>query len=282
MMGLKYIQMSKINFSEKTVIVTGASSGIGLALAQEFAKLGANVVLAARSEDKLAQIIKEIEGAGGVAMGICCDVTNFEQCQSMVFRCVERFGGVDILINNAGLSMRALFDDVEIDVLRKLMDVNFWGAVNCTKCALPYIQQNKGSIVGISSIAGLHGLPARTGYSASKYALQGFLDTLRVENLYRGVHVMVAIPGFTESNVRLSALTADGSAQGESPRNEGKMMTAQQVANLVIRGVWKKKREVLMDFEGWGTKILKFFMPKRVDKIFFNVMSKEPNSPLRK
>lgn len=268
-----------MNFNNKTVIVTGASSGIGLAMAKVFAEYGANVVLAARSGDKLGEIANQI---GDKALAVQCDVSDEKQCQNLVNETVRVFGGVDILINNAGLSMRALFDDVDLSVMHKLMDVNFWGCVNCTKYALPYIQKANGSIVGISSVAGFHGLPARAGYSASKYAMHGFLETIRVENLYKKVHVMLVAPGFTESNVRFSALTADGSAQGQSPRAEGKMMTANEVAIRVVKGVAKRKRMVVMDFEGKGTRFIKCLSPKLLDKIFFNFMAKEPDSPLKK
>lgn len=268
-----------MNFREKVVIVTGASSGIGLALSREFSKLGAHVVLAARSVDKLEQIVAELPCE---ALAVRCDVSKEEECREMVQRAVEKFGRVDVLINNAGLSMRAIFDDVSLDVLHKLMDVNFWGTVNCTKYALPYIQQNRGSIVGVSSVAGIHGLPARTGYSASKFAMQGFLETVRIENLYNGVHVMVAAPGFTESNVRFSALTADGSQQGVSPREEGKMMTSDEVALRIIKGITKRKRLLLMDFNGKATNFFKKFAPGFLDRMFYRLMAAEPDSPLKR
>ncbi len=269
------------NFQGKTVLVTGASSGIGEALAREFARLGANVVLGARSVDKLEQIVAEIREAGGKAIGVGVDVVQEEACKQMIEKSVEAFGGIDVLICNAGLSMRALFDDVDLKVLHRLMDVNFWGTVNCCKYALPYLQQSKGSIVGISSVAGLHGLPGRTGYSASKYAMTGFLETLRIENLKKGLHVMVACPGFTASNVRFSALTADGSQQGETPRNEDKMMTSEQVAKIVVRGIRRRKRLCLMEIEGRATHFVKKFAPGFLDKMFYKVMAKEPNSPLK-
>lgn len=268
----------EMNFKGKIAIVTGASSGIGLALVRELYARGAHVVMGARSFDKLQTIEKELPGT----VAVLCDVSRPEDCRELVEAAAEHFGGVDILINNAGLSMRALFDDVELEVLHKLMDVNFWGTVNCTKYALPYIQQSKGSIVGVSSVAGFHGLPARTGYSASKYAMHGFLETIRIENLYRGVHVMIAAPGFTESNVRLSALTADGSPQGASPRAESKMMTAEQVAGRILKGIGCRKRTLLMDFDGKATRWLKFFAPKLLDKLYYSHMAKEPNSPLKK
>ncbi len=263
------------------MVVTGASSGIGEALAREFAAEGACVVLGARSKEKLEKIVGEIRAAGGEA--VCCtvDVTKPEECKTLIDTAVKNYGGVDVLICNAGLSMRAIFDDVDLSVLHRLMDVNFWGTVYCTKYALPYLQAVKGSVVGISSVAGLHGLPGRTGYSASKYAMTGFLETLRIENLKKGLHVMVACPGFTASNVRFAALTADGSCQGETPRDEARMMTPEEVARIVIRGVLRRKRLCLMEIEGRATHFVKKFAPAFLDRMFYWVMSKEPDSPLK-
>ncbi len=268
-------------FDNKTVIVTGASSGIGEALSREFAARGARVVMGARSLDKMEKIAAEIRQAGGQAVCQAVDVVNPEECKSLIDTAVAHFGGIDILICNAGLSMRAIFDDVDLKVLHRLMDVNFWGTVNCCKYALPYLQRSHGSIVGISSVAGLHGLPGRTGYSASKYAMTGFLETLRIENLKKGLHVMIACPGFTASNVRFSALTADGSQQGTTPRNEGKMMSAAEVAAIVARGVARRRRLCLMEAEGRATHFLKKFAPGLVDRLFYWVMSKEPDSPFK-
>lgn len=268
-------------FDGKTVVVTGASSGIGEALAREFAARGARVVLGARSVDKLQLIAGDIRAKGGSAEYVPVDVTVPEECRRLVDRAAEVYGGVDVLICNAGLSMRALFDDVEFDVLHRLMDVNFWGAVYCCKYALPYLQAAHGSVVGISSVAGLHGLPGRTGYSASKYALTGFLETLRIENLRKRLHVMIACPGFTASNVRFAALTADGTAQGETPRNEARMMRAEEVARIVADGVARRKRLCLMEAEGRATHFVKKFAPAFLDRMFYLVMSKEPDSPLK-
>jgi len=267
--------------NDKVVVVTGASSGIGEAMAREYAKMGAKVVMAARREDELKRIASEIEAQGGRVAYAACDVVNEEECKHLIEVAVERFGGVDIMICNAGLSMRALFDDCDLKVLHRLMDVNFWGTVNCTKYALPWLQRSKGSLVGISSVAGIHGLPGRTGYSASKYAMTGFLDTIRIENLKKGLHVMTACPGFTASNVRFSALTADGSQQGETPRNESKMMTPEQVAHIVARGIRRRKRLCLMEWEGRATHFFKKFCPGFVDKLFYKVMAQEPDSPLK-
>lgn len=172
-------------FKDKTIVITGASSGIGEAMARVYAAQGARVVLGARNAQRLEELVAEIRTAGGQAAWCAVDVTDAEQCKALIDTAVATFGGIDVLICNAGISMRALFDDVDLAVLRQLMDVNFWGTVNCCKYALPYVQASHGSIVGISSVAGLHGLPGRTGYSASKYAMTGFLETLRIENLKR-------------------------------------------------------------------------------------------------
>ncbi len=273
--------MNKRKIESKIVIVTGASSGIGEALAREYARAGAKVVLGARQEDKLREITAQIQADGGEATFCKCDVVVEDECKKLVTTAVETYGGVDILICNAGLSMRALFDDLDLKVMHRLMDVNFWGCVNCVKFALPYIQASKGSIVGVSSVAGLHGLPARTGYSASKYAMTGFLETIRIENLKKGIHVMITCPGFTASNVRFSALTADGSSQGETPRVEDKMMTSEEVAQIIMRDTAKRKRLCLMEFDGYATHWVKKFFPAFLDKMFYAAMAKEPNSPLK-
>ncbi len=270
-----------MNFKDKVVVITGASSGIGEALAYEFASLGARVVMGARSEEKLAGIAEKLHERGTQCAFRATDVTREADCQALIGLAAERFGGIDILICNAGISMRALFDEVDLQVLKRLMDVNFWGAVYCTKYALPYIQASHGSIVGVSSVAGLHGLPGRTGYSASKYALHGFLETVRIENLKKNVHVMIAAPGFTATNVRFSALTADGSSQGSSPREEGKMMTAPEVAHRIAKGIARHKRLLLMEFNGRATALIKKFAPALLDRLFYNHMAKEPDSPFK-
>lgn len=161
------------------------------------------------------------------------------------------------------------------------MQINFWGSVYCTKYALPHLLKSKGTVIGVSSIAGYVGLPARTGYSASKYAMQGFLDALRTENLKTGLHVMVVCPGFTASNIRNTALTANGSAQGESPREEQKMMQPEEVASEVLNGVAKRKRTIVLTTEGKMVVFLGKFFPKFIEKMVFNKMVKEPHSPFK-
>jgi short-subunit dehydrogenase len=268
-------------FKNKVVIVTGASTGIGLAIAHEFARNGSKVVLAARSAEKLAAHEVEMKAMGYDVMICPTDVTSEDQCRNLVQKTVERFGTVNILINNAGISMRALFSDLDLSVIKRLMDVNFWGTVYCTKYALPYVIENRGSIVGVSSVAGFHGLPGRTGYSASKFAMHGFLETIRIENLRKHLHVMIIAPGFTASEVRRHALLADGSEQGNSPRAEGRMMTPERVARAVLKGIRKNKRNKILTLVGQLTALFQRIVPTFVDYMYYREMAKEPDSPIK-
>lgn len=266
--------------NEKIVVITGASSGIGKALTYEYAAQGAKLVLAARHEDQLIAIKDDL--IGNEILPVVTDVSQEADCKRLIDEAIARFGKIDVLINNAGISMRAMFEDLDLSVIHRLMDVNFWGTVYCTKYALPYLLKTHGSVVGIISIAGYVGLPGRTGYSASKFAIRGFLDTLRIENLKKGLHVLVAAPGFTASNVRLSALTADGSQQGETPRDESKMMSAEVCAQKIVNAINKRKRELILTFvEGKFTVFLGKFFGSLLDKLTYNHMAKEPNSPFK-
>ncbi len=267
---------------DKVTIITGSSSGIGLAMAREFASRGAIVVMAARSIDKLQTIEKELSSKGYQVMSVATDVTKELDCQNLMKLVSDKYQRIDILINNAGISMRALFNDTELSVIKSLMDVNFWGTIYCTKYALPWLLKVKGSVVGIISIAGHVGLPARTGYSASKFAVRGFLDALRVENLKTGLHVLVVAPGFTASNIRNVALLADGSVQGDSPRDEKKMMSASTCACHVANGVERHKRQLILTFiEGKLNVFLSKWFPSFMEKMAYNHMAKEPNAPFK-
>lgn len=270
-------------FKDKVMVITGASSGIGLASAKLFASLGARLSLAARSADRLESLAREISpDPESRVLCVKTDVSVEGDCRNLIEKTVAKFGRIDILVNNAGISMRALFRDCDLSVIRSLMDVNFWGTVYCTKYALPYLLESKGSVVGVISIAGYAGLPGRTGYSSSKYAIRGFLDTLRIEHLYDGLHVMVFAPGFTASNVRNAALTADGSRQGETPRDEGRMMTAERCAEYLAKGLRRRKSEMILTPVGKATVLLHNIFPRLTDRLEFSYMAKEPGSPFHK
>ncbi len=264
----------------KVVIITGGSSGIGLALAQEFGMKGSKIVITGRNKTQLEKAVTGLRSKGISVEGFTADVSLEEDNKRMAEETIKTFGRIDVLINNAGITMRALFEEVQMDVIKKVMDINFYGALYATKYCLPEIVKNKGSVVGISSIAGYRGLPGRTGYSASKFALNGFLEVLRTEYLKRGVHVLTACPGFTSSNIRKSALTKDGSQQGESPRNEEAMMSAEECARHIYRATVNRKRSLVLTTQGKLAIFLNKWMPALADKLVYNTMSKEINAPL--
>lgn len=270
------------DFNNKVVIITGASSGIGKALAIEFVKLGAIVSLGARRFELLEDLKLEIDKIGGKALVIKTDVSFEEDCENLVQQTINNYGRIDLLINNAGISMRSLFIDTDIDVLKRLMSVNFWGTVHCTKYALPFLLKSRGVIVGVSSVAGFHGLPGRTGYSASKFAMHGFLESIRIEYLKTGLHVMVIAPGFTASEIRKHALNEKGEEQGETPREEDKMMAPKKVAKILIRSIKRKKRNKILTFTGQFIALFQRIIPEQVDALIYNGMMKEPDSPLKK
>jgi len=267
-------------YKDKVIIITGASSGIGKGLALEAGRMGAKVVIAARSEDKLQQVAKEIQKLNAEVLAIRTDVSKKEDCKNLIDKTLQKFNKIDILINNAGISMRALFDEMKIEVFEKLVNINLMGTVYCTHAAINEIIKQKGTIVGISSIAGVAPLPARTAYSASKFGMYGFLITLRAENIKRGVHTLIVHPGFTASNIRKVALTADGSPQGDTPRKEEKMMTPEQVAKHVYKAIYKKKLILVLSAEGKFTYLLHKISPRLTTWITYLAMKKEPDSPL--
>lgn len=264
-------------FKDKVIIVTGASSGIGLASARLFSSLGAKVVMAARSLDKM-----EAE-AGGNRNILCVktDVSVEEDCRHLIEATVERFGRIDILVNNAGVSMRAMFKDLDLAVIRRLMDVNFWGTVYCTKYALPYLLESKGQVVGVISIAGYSSLPARTGYSSSKFAIRGFLDTLRIEHMKDGLNVLVFAPGYTASNVRKVALAADGSAQGETPLDEDKLMSAERCAFLMARALRHRRSQKILTLLGKASVWMHRLCPRLMDRLTYSYIAREADSPFK-
>lgn len=266
-------------FFNKVVIVTGASSGIGEACAYEFAVNGAKVVLAARNAEKLNIIERKIVMNGGVTLSVVTDVRKVEDCRNLINKTVENFGKIDILINNAGISMRAKFEDAEIAVIKELMDTNFFSTVYCTKFALPYILKQKGTVIGISSIAGFAPMPGRTGYCSSKSAMNGFLNALRLENIKNQLHVMVVCPGFTSTNIRFTALDKNGAPQKDSPRDEAKMMTSEEVAKHITRALAKRKRELILTGQGKLLNWLYKRFPSFADKLIYNEIKKEPDSP---
>ncbi len=272
--------MSQKALQDKVVVITGGSSGIGKACAEVFGKAGAKIVITGRNKENLVKVSGTLNMEHIDNFPIVADSSIEADCEKVIRETVSKYQKIDILINNAGISMRALFQDLDLSVIEKVMRINFFGTVYITKFALPYLIESQGSIVGVSSIAGFRGLPARTGYSASKFAMQGFLESLRTELRKKHVHVLVAAPGFTSSNIRSTALVKDGSAQGETPRDEGKMMTSEEVALRIYKAVLRRKRSLVLTRTGKLTVLLNKFFPKFMDKVVYNAMAKEENSPL--
>jgi dehydrogenase/reductase SDR family member 7B len=270
-----------MNMKEKVVVITGGSSGIGKALAETFGKNGSKIFITGRNKEELDNTVKELKEKGITIESMQADVSREEDNIRMAETVVSVFGRIDVLINNAGISMRARFEELEMSVIKKVMDINFYGVLYATKACLPEITKKKGSIIGISSIAGYRGLPGRTGYSASKFALNGFLEVLRTELLYKDVHVLTACPGFTASNIRKRALTKDGNIQGESPRAEEKMMTAEECAQHIYNATVARKKILILTRQGKLTVLLNKFFPVWLDKLVYKTMAKEDNAPIK-
>jgi len=270
-----------MDFKDKVVIITGATSGIGEACATVFGKEGARVVITGRNQLKLDNTLVKLQKEGIDCFGIFADAGVEKDNKKIAEETVEKYGSIDVLINNAGISMRALFEDLDMEVFRKVMDTNFWGTVYATKYCLPEILKSKGSVIGVSSINGFRGTPARTAYTASKFAMNGFFESLRTEVMKRGVHILVVCPGFTTSNIRNIALTADGTSQGESPREESKMMSAEEVAHEILKATKKRKRDLVLTKQGKLAAFLNKWMPGTMDQIVYNTMAKEKDSPFK-
>jgi len=264
----------------KSIVITGGSSGIGRALAEEFGKNGGRILITGRNISELDAAVAYLRSKGITASGFRADVSREEDNKAMAAEAIRLYGTIDVLINNAGISMRALFEEVDTDVIKRVMDINFYGVIYATKYCLPDIKKNKGSIIGISSIAGFRGLPGRTGYSASKFALNGFLEVLRTELLKTGVHVLTACPGFTASNIRKRALNSAGEAQSESPRDEDKMMTAEECARHIYKATVNRKRTLILTTQGKLAVFFNKWLPSFADRMVYNVMAKEGNAPV--
>ncbi|HMJ46842.1 MAG TPA: SDR family oxidoreductase [Ferruginibacter sp.] len=260
-------------FNNKVVAITGGSEGIGKALVEMLLNMGAKVATCARNQDKLYDL--QLKNSLLPLHCVVADVSNYDDCKLFINSTISQFGGIDILINNAGISMRSLFRDADLEVFKKLMNINFFGAVYCTKLALNSLVERKGIIVAVSSIAGYRGLPGRSGYSASKFALNGWMEALRTELMDEEVNVMWVCPGFTRSNIRKSALNSKAQAQGESPLKEDSLMSPEECARHILNAVEKKKRSLVLTFKGKQTIFLNKFFPSLADKFTRNFFFKD-------
>ena len=257
----------------KTIVITGASDGIGAEMARQLAqthRTGVALVLAARHEDRLAGVAGQCAAHGAQTLVVKTDVSAEAQCRQLVAAAVERFGQIDALINNAGMSAQALFEDVKAGDLawyEQLMRVNLWGSVWCTHAALPYLKQSRGSIVAVSSLAGLVGVPGRTAYSATKFAMTGFFEALRAELKGSGVSVTTAYPGVVATLTRHRGFNAAGVAAGTSGLKEDQAMSVEECARLILRGMERREREVVMTAKGKLGRWLKLIAPGKVESL---------------
>ena len=259
-------------FKNKVVVITGGSEGIGKALVDALIQMGAKVATCGRNQDKLYNL--QVQYSHHLLHAMVADVSQYAECDNFINSTIETFGGIDILINNAGISMRSLLKDVDIEVIKKVMEINFFGTVYCTKLALNSIIERKGTIAGVSSIAGFRGLPGRSGYSASKFAMNGWLESVRTELLESGVNVMWVCPGFTRSNIRNAALNGKGQNQGESPIDEASLMSAEDCARHILKAITKRKRTLVLTFKGKQTVFMNKFFPSLADKMVKNFFFK--------
>jgi len=257
----------------KTIIITGASDGIGAEMARQLGtahRADINLVLAARDVAKLEAVAVQCRTAGAQTLVVKTDVSNEPQCRALVDATVAAYGGIDALINNAGISAQALFSDVKAEDLawyESLMRVNLWGSVWCTHAALPHIRARKGHIVAVSSLAGLVGVPGRTAYSATKFAMTGFFEALRTELKVAGVSVTTAYPGVVATNIRYRGLNAAGQPAGYSGLKEDDAMSVEECARLIIEGMNRREREVVMTGKGKFARFLKLIAPGLVEKL---------------
>lgn len=249
----------------KTIVVTGGTDGIGKALVELLLAAGANVATCGRNGDKLETL--QAAYPNKPLHCIPADVSVYEDCKKLIETSVEKFNGIDILINNAGISMHGELINTDVSVFKKVMDINYLGTVYCTKLALPYILQKNGTIAGISSIAGYRGLPGRSGYSAAKFALNGFLESIRTELMEAGVNVMWVCPGFTKSNIRNAALNEHAEPQGESPLDESTLMAPEACAQHILTAIEKRRRTLVLTTKGKQTVFINKFFPAWADKL---------------
>jgi NAD(P)-dependent dehydrogenase (short-subunit alcohol dehydrogenase family) len=259
-------------FRGLAVVLTGASSGIGRAMARQLAEQGAWLALGARSAGELDDAARECLAAGAAvgarAVAVPTDVAVEAECEALVARAVAEFGRLDVLVCNAGVSMWARFDALaDLRGLERIMQVNYFGAVYCTRAALPHLKCARGRIVAVSSLTGRTGVPTRTGYAASKHAMAGFFDSLRIELADEGVSVTVVYPGFVATGVRRHAVGPDGRPLGESPVREGEVMTADACARLTLRAAAARRRELVMTARGRVGQWLKLVAPSLTDAL---------------
>lgn len=255
-------------FQDKVIIVTGASEGIGRALCLALASQKPNLVLAARNTERLKQLKEEVDSKGAKSLVVPTDVSQQKTCKDLVEKTISEFDRLDVLVNNAGRTMWTTLEDMtEPSIIEQVMRVNYFGAAYCTYYALPHLKKSKGRIVGISSVAGLSGVPTRTAYSATKHAMFGFFDSLRIELTGTGVTVTMIAPDFVLSELHRRAFDKDGKPLGKSPLQEDKVMTANECASRTVKAMENRNRLAILSFRGKVGRWIKLMAPGLIDQV---------------
>lgn len=270
--------MARRSFAGKTVLVTGAGGGLGRAISQRFAQAGARIVALDKDASGVASLCGEIERRGGQCLALPCDVTDAEACARAVAAGIERFGTLDVLVNNAGMSQRSGFASTDLAVIRRVMDVNFYGAVHCTKAALPHLVASRGLIVAVSSVAGYTPLIARTGYAASKHAMHGFFESLRTELEPQGVDVMMVCPSFIATQIDRNAMGGDGQPVRHAQVTTGGRLLPETVAGRVFVAAERGRRLLLVGRTAWQAWWLSRLAPRLYEKLMARRLSSELES----
>lgn len=264
------------NDSPCVALITGASEGIGRALALHLATHGeySGIVITARSEARLASLAEAIRATGCDVLSVATDITDAAACTALVRQTLAHFGRLDTLFNNAGATMWAPFRDTDLEVFGRVMAVNYFGVLNCTHAALDALIANRGRLVLVASVAGLTGVPSRTGYAASKHAAIGLFESLRIELEETGVSVTIVAPDFVVSNIHRRAMTADGSALGETPMRENKIMSAQRCAQLIAEAAHRRQRLLVTSWRGRIGRYVRLIAPRLIDRIAARAIDK--------
>ncbi|MBQ73507.1 MAG: short chain dehydrogenase [Gammaproteobacteria bacterium] len=253
-------------FRNRTVVVTGASAGIGRAMARRLIEAGANVGLVARRREALEEL------AGPNVAIFPGDVRDADFCSRAVEGTAEAFGGIDCAIANAGISMNAPFASADLSVFREMMEVNYFGSLHVARFAHPHLKKSRGSLVFISSVVGKRGFPTRSGYSASKFAVQALFESLRVEWAPEGIHVGIVAPGYTETEIRVNALGSDGKPRGEGGSTVGSVMSADRAAESILKAAADRRRETILTRGGKAMVLLNRFFPALADRVSAKVV----------
>jgi NAD(P)-dependent dehydrogenase (short-subunit alcohol dehydrogenase family) len=258
------------SFHGRTVLVTGAGGGLGRAIAVHFAAAGAHIVALDCNADGVETLGAELAARGHCCLALPCDVTDAAACARAVDAGVVRFGSLDVLVNNAGISHRSAFAATDLDVIRRVMEVNFFGAVNCTRAALPQILAARGLVIAISSVAGYTPLVARTGYAASKHALHGFFDSLRAELEPKGVAVMLVCPSFIATRIDRNALGGDGQPVRHAQVTVGRPLTADDAAERIVAAASRRRRLLLIG----GTARQAWWLNRFAPRLYTRIMAR--------